>query len=380
MINIDKGFIKEVVFSNIMAKVSNHLGMETDNEVAPIIYRKLGLGFESVKDTVFGDYNPHSVTEPIIRSCITTVDKLVDDFAIENRNEILMTDGMEGTMSDDDYIMRKFYAFESEEAEEEAVDGESGIAIVVADLLKEVATATSTQATDLAERVIALTKEDNKSKKEEELSEDEVSSEEVEEDEEGSKGNPFDDDDDDDGNKDDKKKKDDDDEEEKKDGKKDDEGEDKKPKGNPFDEDMDDGDVEGDDSDKGEDKKEEPEKNSAAFENAHCKSIGDLIIDLPNYANFLHGQDMRTAKIAPMLENHSISNYVTAMADVLHGEALEQSYNEFGMESTEFKKAREVYTDMSKKILHSTVGAIIMSAKFDIKLNTSAILNPMLEM
>lgn len=379
IVGIDKSLIKEVVFSNIMAKVSNQLGMETDNAVAPIIFRKLGLGFESVRSTVFDLHNPNSVTEPIMRSCVSTVDQLVEKFSEKNGGELFLNEGTEGAMTHKDFQMSRFYAFEAEELKEDEdeddkevetdEDGESGIAIVVADLLKEVAEATSTGATELAERVISLTKEENKNKEDEELNEDEVSSEKLED---GDDDKPFGDTD---GDEDDDKKN--------KDGDGD-EDENKDNKGNPFDEggDTDDasGGEKGESEDGEDDDKKEKKGNTAAFENVNCVNIKDLKIDLANFTNFLDGEEMRTLKVAPMLENDSISNYVNVMADSLLGDELSSKYNEFGLESSEFKEIKKTYKDTSVSIFKSTVGAMVLASALDLPFNTPAILNPLLEM
>lgn len=385
IVGIDRALIKEVLFSNIMAKVSSELGMETDNAVAPVIFRKLGLGFESVRSTVFDTHNPNSVTEPIMRSCISTVDQLVEKFSDVNGGELFLNEGTEGNMNHKDFQMSRFYAFEAEElkADEDEdeefneEDGESGIAIVVADLLKEVANATSTGATELAERVISLTKEDNKNKEDEELGEDEVNSEKVED---GDDKNPFGDND---GESDDDKKNEDGDTDDKKNEDGDDDGE-KDDKKNPFDEggDSDDtsGGEKGDSDDKDGEEKGKKKGSTAAFENVTCVNIKDLKIDLANFTNFLDGEEMRTLKVAPMLENDSISNYVNVMSDSLLGDELSSKFHEFGLESNEFKTIKETYKDTSTKIFKSTVGAMVLTSALDLPFNTSAILNPLLEM
>lgn len=400
---VNSNDMKRVIFSNILARtIAKTPGMENFQFSLPtnrVVANFLGMEYNKVKEYLFNGTETGTEAFILMRSVIKSIDKRVDKFSLNNI-EIDLKEGLEN-----DAVAyaayRKMVAMEAEEEKEEEgnpfgetvtesdVDekvekDESTIAVMVAELIKEIVNTDASEVTDLAERVVELSKENNDMKKElaeddedifstvDDENEDGEEGETKEKTEDGAKGgaedggNPFEDTaDKNEGGSDNPF----DDEPE---SSKDDDGK------NPFDDEPDTGDTTKkeksnpfDDDDKKEDKDND---DKTGEENQTKKLIKNLQV-----RSFGLEKEMYTdiVKFKPFagLENDSFNNLAKYVADKLDGENLYNAYTNFGVESTNYSDAKQNYSKTAKETMSAGIGVIMLASILNIPVESHKLNN-----
>lgn len=397
---INSNDVSSLIFSNIIAKtISKTPGMENftfSNPTNKVVANFIGLEYGKVKDYIFDGTNTGTEAFMLMRGVIRSIDKRVEKFNLTNL-DIDLESGLE-----DEQVAyrayRKMVALEAEEEKEEdgnpfgetVTEGdvddkiekdESTIAVMVADLIKEIVSTDASEVKDLAERVVSLSKENNDMQKE--LAEDDedmfstVDDEEDEngegsdssEDEEG--GNPFEGDKEKDGDNDsgnpfdnessEDDKPDNDNPFDDEDGSSEDKP-DKKAE-NPF---ADDNDNKEKDNKDNEDKTGEENQTRKLIESLEIRSFGlekEMYTDISKFRPFAD------------LKNDSFNKLAKYVADKMEGDNLYNAYTNCGVESATYIDARKEYSKTAKETMSAGIGAIMLASILNIPVESHKLNN-----
>ncbi|MGL5766463.1 MAG: hypothetical protein ACRCX8_12575 [Sarcina sp.] len=366
---INRNEMKNVMFGNIMGRIITKTpGMEGysfDNATNTVVSNFIGLDFNTVKEYLKGE--PATEAHILIKGLINSIESRVEKYGLENF-EIEAEPGI----SDKALALKAYRHMVGLEAEEEkeeegnpfgetvtdsdidekVEEEESTVAVMVAELIKEIVKTDAKEVTELAERVVELSKENNETAKEDAEGEEDIFSTTDDDDDENKDG----DDGDDDESKDKKNKKDDkggnpfedDGDESNKD-----DGEDKPKKDNPFDD-------EGSEDNKDEDK--------AGFENSKIKMIGNLKCRMFGLEKVMY-TDVESFEPFAGLENGSFNKLAKYVADKLEGEALIEAYTNFGLESENYITAKKSYSKTARQTLNAGIATILTASILNLPVN-----------
>lgn len=374
--NINSNELKSLMFSRVMSRVISEMpGMEDkefDLATNGVVANHLGLNYDKVS-ALFNEGCMESEGDYILSGLVKSIDSRVDKFMIKNF-DIELNEGMESNRITA-IAYRKLVGLEADEekesednpfgetvteddVDEKVENDESTIALMISDLIKEIVKTGAPEVSDLAERVIELSKqnlEDNK-----DVAENDEDTFAVD------KGS----DDDDDGEegedkpKKKKSKKEDDSDDKSKDNKEDNSG-------NPFE------DNEDDKSDKG---TEEPTEGGNPFEDDEPEE-DDKTGEENATAKLLKSLKCRTFGLEAIkneshfypfsgLENAAFNNFSKYIADKMHGENLTSTYNNFGVESENFAQAKSEYVKTAKEVMNASIATILTASIFNVPVET----------
>lgn len=378
LVNADA--MKKHIFNNIISRViMNTPGMEKmrfDLPTTKVVSNFIGLDYDTVKRTVSSEQGIES--HMLLRGVINSIDKRVNKYALENVFIELDADLEQDVVTDKTY--KHMVGLESEEdkeddgnpfgeavtpevVEENVEKGESTIATMVSELIKEIVKADASEVTELAEKVVELSKNEHEVDKAQAEEDDEIFS--TVDDEESAK------DDEDKPKK--SKKKDDDDEKGEDNPFADGEGSDKsddnpfsedgdnsddaKDKENPF---ADDGDKENKEDNKEDDKTGAENQTKKLLKELKCRSFG------------LEKECYSETHFMPFvgLENSSFNNLAKYVANNMEGKNLHDAYMTAGVESETYTNAKQNYTKVAKETLVAGVGTILTASILNVPVDS----------
>lgn len=374
--NINSNELKSLMFTRVMSRVISEMpGMENkefDLATNGVVANHLGLSYGKVSE-LFREGCMESEGDYILSGLVKSIDSRVDKFMIKNF-DIELAEGMEssritaiaykklvGLEADEEKEADEDNPFgetvTEEDVEEKVENDESTIALMISDLIKEIVKTGAPEVSDLAEKVIELSKqnlEDNK-----DIAEQDEDTFAVDKDSK--------DDDDDDKDEDKPKKK----KSKKDDGSKDDEDNKEDNSGNPFEDDDNNNDDKGsdepteggnpfeDDGPEDDDKTGEENATAKLLKSLKCRTFGLEAIKNENHFYPFSG-----------LENAAFNNFSKYIADKMHGENLTTAYNNFGVESENFVNAKAEYVKTAKEVMHASIATILTASIFNIPVET----------
>lgn len=370
---INKSEMKKVMFGNIMGRIiSRTPGMEGysfDNATNTVVADFVGLEFEAVKNYLSVEASTES--HILMKGLVDSIEKRVEKYGLEHFEIHADDDATDRAIAIKAY--RHMVGLEAEEEKEEegnpfgetvtetdiddkVENEESTVAVMVSELIKEIVKTDAKEVTELAERVVELSKESNETSKDDAEGEEDIFS-------------TTDDDDDDEKNKDDENG----DDDKSKDKKKDDKG------GNPFD----DGDESNKDDDENGEGDKKPKKDNpfdegdnednkdedkAGFENNSIKMIGNLKCRVFGLEKVMY-TDVESFEPFAGLENGSFNKLAKYVADKLDGGKLIDAYTNFGLESETYVTAKKSYTKTARQTLNAGIATILTASILNIPVN-----------
>ncbi|MGL5719085.1 MAG: hypothetical protein ACRCX2_39155 [Paraclostridium sp.] len=377
------GFAFNKIMSRVLPSVSGTESEATNLLVNGLVMKDLGFSYESVKENM-----------PVVNEAQILVSSIVT--SLESRVEKFMTKHYEVEVRDGISIESECYrAMIAMEAEDEMEDdnvfesvvtednidehmenSESGIAFMVANLIKEVVNADAAEVNDIAEKIVTLSKDEADINKEEDISEDDIfSTTDNEEDE--NKEDPFKDKDGSDDTKDSEPEDEDEDDNpfSSKDKTDDTTKEDDEDGDNPF-EDSPEQKTEKNKEDKSNPFDDETDTSSKerAEENANQKLIRELKISTFGLEKLISGPGTFNPFLG--LENNSLNRYAKFIADGMYSTGLHSAYTTYGIESQEFKTVKEKYTTLARDVHRAAIATVLVGSLLNVPVQTAKLQSP----